>query len=102
MSNYYRQNEYNNFNQYSSLERNSRKTSGQYRQEPSSDVSSIVRILVSFVVIVISIIVIAIVVRRVMDIKIFDKINLKPETHDSLNITTDENTGNRCGRFCWS
>ena len=94
MSNYYRQNEYNNFNQYSSLERNSRKTSGQYRQEPSSDVSSIVRILVSFVVIVISIIVIAIVVRRVMDIKIFDKINLKPETHDSLNITTDENTGN--------
>lgn len=94
MSSYYRQNEYNNFNQYSGFERNSRKSSGQFRQESSSDVSSIVRILVSFVVIVISIVVIAIVVRRVMDIKIFDKINLKPETHDSLNITTDENTGN--------
>lgn len=94
MSKHYRQNEYNGFNQYSSLERNERKSSGQYRQEPSSDVSSIVRILVSFVVIVISIIAISIVVRRVLDIKIFDKINLKPETHDSLNITTDENTGN--------
>ncbi len=94
MSNNYRQDEYNNFNQYSSFERNVRKTSNQHRQKSSSDVSSIVRILVSFVVIVISIIAIVIVVRRVQDIKIFDKINLKPETHDSLNITTDDNLGN--------
>ena len=70
---------------------------GQYdrnmRRRNSSDVASIVRILVSFFVIVLSILAIYVVVRRVMDIKILEKINLKDEPHDSLNITTDTNSG---------
>lgn len=70
------------------------RENGNNRYYQNSDVSSIVRILVSFVVMVVSILVIAIVVRKVMDIKVFDKIDLKPETHDSLNITTDANSGN--------
>ena len=59
----------------------------------SSDLASIVRILVSFFVIVISVLAIYVVVMRVMDIKILEKINLKDEPHDSLNITTDANSG---------
>ena len=63
------------------------------RRRESSDLASIVRILVSFFVIVISVLAIYVVVRRVMDIKILEKINLKDEPHDSLNITTDANSG---------
>lgn len=63
------------------------------RRRESSDVASIVRILVSFFVIVISVLAIYVVVRRVMDIKILEKINLKDEPHDSVNITTDANSG---------
>ena len=63
------------------------------RGRDSSDLASIVRILVSFFVIVLSILVIYVVVIRVMDIKILEKINLKDEPHDSLNITTDANSG---------
>ena len=59
----------------------------------SSDLASIVRILVSFFVIVISVLAVYVVVMRVMDIKILEKINLKDEPHDSLNITTDANSG---------
>ena len=47
----------------------------------------------SFAIIVISCIVIYIVIMRVLSIKVFEKINLRPETHDSLNITTDANSG---------
>ena len=63
------------------------------RGRDSSDLASIVRILVSFFVIVLSILAIYVVVMRVMDIKILEKINLKDEPHDSLNITTDANSG---------
>lgn len=63
------------------------------RRRESSDLASIVRILVSFFVIVISVLAIYVVVRRVMDIKILEKINLKDEPHDSVNITTDANSG---------
>ncbi|MBR3288232.1 MAG: hypothetical protein IKI71_00525 [Lachnospiraceae bacterium] len=63
------------------------------RGRDSSDLASIVRILVSFFVIVLSILAIYVVVIRVMDIKILEKINLKDEPHDSLNITTDANSG---------
>ena len=63
------------------------------RRRDSSDVASIVRILVSFFVIVISVLAIYVVIRRVMDIKILEKINLKDEPHDSINITTDANSG---------
>lgn len=63
------------------------------RRRNSNDVASIVRILVSFFVIVLSILSIYVVVIRVMDIKILEKINLKDEPHDSLNITTDANSG---------
>ena len=63
------------------------------RRRESNDVASIVRILVSFFVIVISVLAIYIVIRRVLDIKILEKINLKEEPHDSINITTDANSG---------
>lgn len=63
------------------------------RRRESNDVASIVRILVSFFVIVISVLAIYVVIRRVMDIKILEKINLKDEPHDSINITTDANSG---------
>lgn len=63
------------------------------RGRSSSDLSSIVRILVSFFVIVLSVLAVYVVVIRVMDIKILEKINLKDEPHDSLNITTDANSG---------
>lgn len=63
------------------------------RSRSSSDLSSIVRILVSFFVIVLSVLAVYVVVIRVMDIKILEKINLKDEPHDSLNITTDANSG---------
>lgn len=72
----------NGYNQY---------RGGRHRE--SSDVASIVRILVSFFVIVISVLAIYIVIRRVLDIKILEKINLKEEPHDSINITTDANSG---------
>lgn len=73
----------NHYNQY--------RRGGRHRE--SNDVASIVRILVSFFVIVISVLAIYVVVRRVMDIRILEKINLKDEPHDSLNITTDANSG---------
>lgn len=63
------------------------------RGRSSSDLSSIVRILVSFFIIVLSVLAVYVVVIRVMDIKILEKINLKDEPHDSLNITTDANSG---------
>lgn len=63
------------------------------RRRESNDVASIVRILVSFFVIVISVLAIYVVIRRVLDIKILEKINLKDEPHDSINITTDANSG---------
>ena len=47
----------------------------------------------SFFLIVLSILVIYVVAIRVLDIKILEKINLKPEEHDSINITTDTNSG---------
>ncbi|MBR1454770.1 MAG: hypothetical protein IJ593_09040 [Lachnospiraceae bacterium] len=58
-----------------------------------SDGILIVRIFVSFFLIVLSIFVIYKVVIKVSEIKILEKINLKPETHDSINITTDTNSG---------
>lgn len=66
----------------------------RYDRRSNGDVSSIIRILVSFAVIVIACVVIYIVVMRVMSIKVFEKINLRPEIHDSLSITTDANSGN--------
>lgn len=89
----YRENNNNRYYQNSNFYRGNARAYAHSRQETNSDISSIVRILVSFVVIVISIIAITVVVRRVLDIKVFDKIDLKPETHDSLNITTDANSG---------
>lgn len=73
----------NSFNQYNQT----------FRQKKANDLSSIVRILVSFFIIVISILAIYVVIRRVLDIKILEKINLKEEPHDSLSITTDANSG---------
>lgn len=73
----------NSYNQY----RSSR------RHRNSSDAASIVRIFVSFFVIVLSILAMYVVVLRVMDIRILEKINLKEEEHNSLNITTDANSG---------
>ena len=64
------------------------------RPRSNSDVNSIIRILVAFVIIVASIAVIVVVINRIKDIKVFDKIDLKPEVHDSLNLTTDANSGN--------
>ncbi len=63
------------------------------RHSRPSDGILIVRILVSFFLIVISVLAIYVVVIRVMEIKILEKINLKPELHDSINITTDTNSG---------
>ena len=63
-----------------------------YKTRPSDGIL-IIRILVSFFFIVLSIFAIYTVVIRVMDIKILEKINLKPEVHDSINITTDTNSG---------
>ena len=60
---------------------------------PANDSILIIRIFVSFFFIVVSIIAITVVVRRVMSIKILEKISLKPEVHDSLSITTDTNSG---------
>ncbi|MBQ7743301.1 MAG: hypothetical protein IJT67_00720 [Lachnospiraceae bacterium] len=71
----------------------------RYREEYSrrtnrpGDGILIARILVSFFVIVVSIAAIYVVVRKVMDIKILEKISLQPETHDSISITTDTNSG---------
>ena len=64
------------------------------RRHIPSDGILITRILVSFFLIVVSIAAIYVVVMRVMDIKILEKINLKPEPHDSISITTDTNSGN--------
>ena len=67
----------------------------QYERDyhKSNDLASIVRILVSFFIIVLSILAIYVVVMRVMDIEILEKINLKNEPHDSINITTDADSG---------
>lgn len=64
------------------------------RPKSNSDINSIIRILVAFVIIVASIAVIVVIINRIKDIKVFDKIDLKPEVHDSLNLTTDANSGN--------
>lgn len=58
-----------------------------------SDGILIIRILLSFFVIVISIFAIYMVVKRVMSIKILERISLHPEAHDSISITTDTNSG---------
>ena len=63
------------------------------RSSGPSDGILIARILISFFVIVISIAAIYIVIRNVMNIKILEKISLHPETHDSISITTDTNSG---------
>ena len=75
------------------MNQNSHYDNNRYGRDNNSDLSSIIRILVSFAVIVIACVVIYIVVMRVMSIKVFEKINLRPETHDSLKITTDANSG---------
>ena len=64
----------------------------KHKSRPSDGIL-IVRIFVSFFLIVLSIFVIYKVVIKVSEIKILEKINLKPETHDSINITTDTNSG---------
>ena len=65
----------------------------QYKTSHPSDGILILRIIISFFVIVVSILSIYIVVKKVMSIKILEKINLQPETHNSINITTDANSG---------
>ena len=94
MSDNYRQNGYNSY--YGGNDRSSRnaRSHSYSRSNGNSDIVSIIRILVSFVIIVVSIVVITIVINRVINIKVFDKIDLKPEVHDSLNLTTDDNSGN--------
>lgn len=64
-----------------------------HRSNHPSDGILITRILISFFLIVISIGAIYIVVRKVMSIKILERISLHPEVHDSINITTDTNSG---------
>ena len=86
----------NRYNSYRTSDRGIRENKffSHSRGNNNSDITSIIRILVSFVIIVISIVVISIVVNKVINIKVFDKIDLKPEVHDSLNLTTDDNSGN--------
>ena len=64
-----------------------------YHDNNNEDLSSIIRIFVSFALIVISSIAIYIVVMRVMSIKVFEKINLKAETHNGQSVITDTNSG---------
>ena len=68
-------------------------TSENRKPRRPSDGILIVRIFVSFFLIVISIFVVYRVIIKVSEIKILEKINLKPEVHDSINITTDTNSG---------
>ena len=92
----YNQNDYNYYKSINSdrVNRDNRRLSHNSRGNTNSDINSIIRIFVSFVIIVISVVVISIVVNQVINIKVFDKIDLKPEVHDSLNLTTDANSGN--------
>ena len=62
------------------------------RKRPSDGIL-IARIFISFFMIVLSIFVIYKVVIKVSEIKILEKINFKPAVHDSINITTDTNSG---------
>ena len=64
----------------------------RYRGRNNDGVAAI-RIIVSFVIILISIAAIYVVVKRVSEIRILEKINLKEEKHNSLSITTDTNAG---------
>lgn len=65
----------------------------RYNYRQNNDLKNLVRILVSFVIIALSIGVIIIVVKKTMSIKIMEKISLKEDKHDSINITTDLNSG---------
>ena len=85
----------NNYYRTTNSERINRENRHMHsRPKSNSDINSIIRILVAFVIIVASIAVIVVVINRIKDIKVFDKIDLKPEVHDSLNLTTDANSGN--------
>ncbi len=85
----------NNYYRTTNSERINRENRHMHsRPKSNSDINSIIRILVAFVVIVASIAVIVVIINRIKDIKVFDKIDLKPEVHDSLNLTTDANSGN--------
>ena len=63
------------------------------RNDNSDDTKYVIRILVSFFIIILSVAAVYVVILRVTDIKILEKINLKPEVHDSVKITSDPNTG---------
>lgn len=65
----------------------------RYNYRQNNDLRNLVRILVSFVIIALSIGVIIIVVKKTMSIKIMEKISIKEDKHDSINITTDLNSG---------
>ena len=85
----------NNYYRTTNSERINRENRHMHsRSKSNSDINSIIRILVAFVIIVASIAVIVVIINRIKDIKVFDKIDLKPEVHDSLNLTTDANSGN--------
>ncbi|MBP3200961.1 MAG: hypothetical protein J6M39_04890 [Lachnospiraceae bacterium] len=85
----------NNYYRTTNSERVNRENRHMHsRPKSNSDINSIIRILVAFVIIVASIAVIVVIINRIKDIKVFDKIDLKPEVHDSLNLTTDANSGN--------
>lgn len=65
----------------------------RYNYRQNNDLKNLVRILVSFIIIALSIGVIIIVVKKTMSIRIMEKISLKEDKHDSINITTDLNSG---------
>lgn len=64
-----------------------------YERRSPSDAVLVLRILVSFVIILISIVAIAVVVKKTMSIQLFEKIHVKADNHNSLSITTDTNMG---------
>ena len=75
---------------------NNFSSKSQYRRarnDNSDDTKYVIRILVSFFIIILSVAAVYVVILRVTDIKILEKINLKPEVHDSVKITSDPNTG---------
>ena len=66
--------------------------SSNYGSNSSSDTVSVVRILVSLIVILASMATIYFVIMKLTDIKILDKINFKEEKHNSVVFSIDTNS----------
>ncbi len=70
-----------------------KSSNGIRRIRHLSDGERVLRIIVSFFIMLISFTAIYMVLLKTTQIKILEKINLKEESHDSISITIDTNSG---------